>query len=148
MSTSITDLDRLVSAAAEAAQRHVTEHERGRRHLAGLAAHHAVVHQHATVGQDGSQVVGADAADRIDTQAHLGTTGGRTHALGQVRSVHQHQIGAFGLHAGDRRLAAHHVDGLEAAQLGQLDQVAANAGVGGVLDDPVTRLEVDELAEQ
>ena len=93
-------------------------------------------------------MVGSRAADGVDAEHQLGAAGGLAHALVQVGTVHQHHVAAFGLDPGHRRLAAHHVDGLEAAQFGQLDQVATDTGVGGVLDHPVTGLQIDELAEQ
>ena len=131
----------------EALEGDAAEHEGGRRHLAGFAAHHAVVDQHATLAQARGDVVGGFTAHRVDAQAHGRAAGGRAHALGQVRPIDQHRIAAFGLDAGHRRLAAHHVEGSEAAQLGQLNQVAADPRVGRVLDHPVTGLQVDELAE-
>ena len=68
----------------ETAQRDVAEHERGRRDLAGFAAHRAVIHQHPALGQGHRQMIGAGTADGIDTEPAGGTAGGplrRCHPL-------------------------------------------------------------------
>ena len=59
---------------------------------------------------------------------------------GQIVAVDHDHVGADRLQRLGRA-AAHHVDRADAVRLGEPDQVGADAGVGGVLDHPVARLQ-------
>ena len=57
--------------------------------------------------------------------------------LREIGAVDQHHVGAERGELVGQPLAAHDVDGPEALRLGELDQAVADAGIGGVLQDPV-----------
>ena len=84
----------------------------------------------------------ASIASRIERAA-----GRVAHARGQIVAVDHDHVGADRLQRLGQRAAAHHVDRADAVRLGEPDQVGADAGVGGVLDHPVARLQRHVVAQ-
>ncbi len=67
---------------------------------------------------------------------------------GEIGTVDQHDIGAERRELGTDIVAAHDIDGTDAALLRQRDQVAADRRIGDVLDDPVAGLQRDVVFQQ
>ena len=92
-------------------------------------------------------MVGSGTTHGINTQLDRCLAGGLGYALGQVRAIDQHHIGALRFYRSHGAVAAHYVDGFQSFDFRQLDQVTTDGGVRRVLDHPVTGLQVDKLIQ-
>src|SRR5260370_40229802 len=74
--------------------------------------------------------------------------GGCGDASGELRSVYQHDVASRREHVVNDVLAAHQASDMQAALPGEGDYRASDARIASILDHPITRLEVDEFAQQ
>src|SRR5260370_32979462 len=74
--------------------------------------------------------------------------GGCGDASGELRSVYQHDVASRRESVVNDVLAAHQASDMQAALPGEGDYRASDARIASILDHPITRLEVDEVAQQ
>ena len=78
----------------------------------------------------------------------IGAPPARTRPVGQVGSVHEASVGAKQFEFGEQGLAADDVDGAPPTRTSEADHNSSDGGVRGVLQDPIARLQVDEVGQQ
>ena len=133
------------AAEPEAVEGEVVEDEEAVGHLDGLAGHRSVGDVDAAGGESAGEVESRGSADGVEREA--GRRVGEGAGLAKVDVVGEDQVGTEGGEFRDELGAADEVERFQSEMLGDGDDAAADAGVGGVLDDPVSGFEADEGVE-
>ncbi len=111
-------------------------------HRAGLAGEQPVVDHHAALGEARRETPGGIAGHGVDGERQVAVADGGLRALFEIRSVHEHDVRAARLERRHRVGASHHVHRADAERRGETDEMNADGGVRGILNDPVTRREI------
>src|SRR5262249_11298154 len=90
---------------------------------------------------------GRGTADTIQRQAELGLADGSPDHFRYVSRINDHDISANRLELGHQLRPPDDVYGFQASPFRKPNDPSPNPGISGVLHHPVSRLQVDELAE-
>jgi len=136
------------AAQPEAVETQAAEDEQAVWNLERLTGHRTVGDERAAGGEGVGEIQGARAADGIQGE----TRGGAAHEGGargaEVRVIEDDAVRAEGEQLVDELGTADDVERAQAEAAGELDDAPADAGVRGVLDDPVAGCEGGEIVQQ